>query len=100
VAASGSQVVAAFAARGGPALAQFALNEGVAAIALIAVVTLVAGAARRRGQPRAGPAAAAFGVAVAGISWAQLALGTWLFSGSVAAALHSSASSPRRAGRE
>ena len=42
VAAPGSQVVAAFAGRGGPALAQFALNEGVAAIALVAVVTSVA----------------------------------------------------------
>ena len=83
VAAPGSQVVAAFAGRGGSALAQFALNEGVAAIALVAVVTSVAGAARRRGQAGAGLAAAAFGVAVAGISWTQLALGTWLFSGLV-----------------
>ena len=65
------------------ALAQFTLNEGVAAVALVVVVTLVASAARRRGQARAGLAAAAFGIAVAGISWAQLALGTWLFGGLV-----------------
>ena len=83
VAAPGSQVVAAFAGRGGPALAQFTLNEGVAAVALVVVVTLVASAARRRGLARAGLAAAAFGIAVAGISWAQLALGTWLFGGLV-----------------
>ena len=61
-------------------LAQFALNEGVTAIAQVAVVTLVAGAARRCGHARAGLATAAFGIAVAGISWAQLALGIWLFS--------------------
>jgi len=79
VAAPGRQVVGAFAGRGGPALAQFALNEGIAAMALVAVVTLVAHAAHRYGHARAGLAAGAFGIAVAGVSWAQLALGTWLF---------------------
>jgi hypothetical protein len=83
VAASGSQVVAAFAGRSGPALAMFALAEGVAAIALVAVMTAAARAARRSGQPRAGLAAAAFGIAAAAVSWAQLALGTWLISGLV-----------------
>jgi hypothetical protein len=83
VAASGSQVVAVFAGRSGPALAMFALAEGVAAIALVAVMTAAARAARRRGQPRAGLAAAAFGIAAAAVSWAQLALGTWLISGLV-----------------
>ena len=80
VAAPGSKVVAAFAGRGGPALVQFALNEGIAAVALVVVVTVIARAARRCGQARAGLAAAAFGTAAAGVSWAQLALGAWLFS--------------------
>lgn len=83
VAASGGQVVVAFGGRGGPALAMFALAEGVAAIALVAVVISAARAARRCGQARAGLAAAAFGIAVAGVSWAELALGTWLISGLV-----------------
>ena len=83
VAATGRQVVTAFAGHSGPALAQFALNEGVAAVALAAVVISVARAARRRGHARAGQVAAAFGIAAAGVSWAQLALGTWLFRGLV-----------------
>ena len=83
VAASGGQVVVAFGGRGGPALAMFALAEGVAAIALVAVVIAAARAARRCGHARAGLAAAAFGIAVAGVSWAELALGTWLISGLV-----------------
>jgi hypothetical protein len=81
VAASGSQVVAAFAGRSGQNLAMFALAEGVAAIALVAVTTAVARAARRCGQAPAGLAAAAFGIAAAAVSWAELALGTWLISG-------------------
>jgi prepilin signal peptidase PulO-like enzyme (type II secretory pathway) len=83
VAASGSQVVAAFAGRSGPALAMFALAEGAAAIALVAVMTTAARAARRCGQSRAGLTAAAFGIAVAAVSWAELALGTWLIAGLV-----------------
>jgi hypothetical protein len=82
-AATGRQVVTAFAGHTGPALAQFALNEGVAAVALAAVVISVARAAGRRGHARAGQAAAAFGITVAGVSWAQLAMGTWLFVGLV-----------------
>ena len=61
----------------------FALAEGVAAIALVAVMTAAARAARRCGQARAGLAAAAFGIAVAAVSWAELALGIWLISGLV-----------------
>jgi hypothetical protein len=83
VAASGSQVVAAFAGRSGPGLAMYALAEGAAAIALVAVMIAVARAARRAGQRRAGLAAAAFGIAVAAVSWTELALGTWLISGPV-----------------
>lgn len=83
VSASGSQVVAAFAGHGGSALAMFALAEGVAAIALVAVMTAAAQAARRCGQARAGLAAVASAIAVAAVSWAQLALGTWLIRGLV-----------------
>ena len=71
VAASGSQVVAAIAGRSGPTLAMYALAEGVAAIALVAVMTAAARAARRCGQARAGLAAVAFGIAVAAVSWAR-----------------------------
>jgi hypothetical protein len=81
VAASGSQVVAAYAGRSGPGLAMFALAEGVAAIALVAAMTAAARAARRYGQARTGLAAAAVGIAVAAVCWAQLALSTWLISG-------------------
>ena len=83
VAAPGRQVVAVFAGHSGPALAMFTLAEGVAAIALIAVVTGTAGTARRCGQDPAGRAVAAFGIAVAVVSWAELALGIWLISGLV-----------------
>ena len=83
VAASGSPVVAAIAGRSGPTLAMYALAEGVAAIALVAVMTAAARAARRCGQARAGLAAVAFGIAVAAVSWAELALGIWLISGLV-----------------
>jgi hypothetical protein len=60
----------------------FALAEGVASIALVAVMTAAAQAARRSGQARAGLAAAS-AIAVAAVSWAQLALGTWLIRGLV-----------------
>ena len=83
VAASGRQVVTAFAGHSGPTLTQFALNEGVAAVALAVVVMSVARAASRAGRTRAGQAAAVFGLAAAGISWAQLTLGAWLFRGLV-----------------
>ena len=69
VTAFGSQVVTAFAGHSGPASLQFALNEGVAAVALAAVVISVARAASRASRTRAGQAAAAFGLAAAGICW-------------------------------
>ena len=73
----------AFAGHSGPTPTQFALNEGVAAVALAVVVMSVARAASRAGRARAGQAAAVVGLAAAGISWAQLAMGTWLFRGLV-----------------
>ena len=81
--ATGRRVVAAFAGQSGPALIMFVLAEGVAAVALVAVVISVARAALRAGQARAGQVAAAFGIAVAVVSWAELALGTWLITGLV-----------------
>jgi hypothetical protein len=84
VAARGSQVVAAFAGHGGPAVAMFVLAEGVAAAALAVVVIAAARAARRPGARLAGLTGATFGIAAAVVSWAELALGTWLVYGPVA----------------
>jgi len=83
VAASGSQVVAAFAGHGGPTIAMFVLAEGIAAAALAVVVILAAQAARRRGERRAGLTAAGFGLAAVAVSWAELGLGAWLVLGPV-----------------
>ena len=84
VAARGSQVVAAFAGHGGPAVAMFVLAEGVAAAALAVVVIAAARAARRCGARRAGLTGAGFGIAAAVASWVELALGAWLVYGPVA----------------
>jgi len=84
VAARGSQVVAAFAGHRGPAVAMFVLAEGVAAAALAVVVIAAARAARRSGARLAGLTGASFGIAAAVVSWAELALGTWLVYGPVA----------------
>jgi hypothetical protein len=83
VAARGSQVVAAFAGHGGPAMAMFVLAEGIAAAAL-AVVVIAAARAARPGPRRAGLTGAAFGIAAAVVSWAELAVGAWLVYGPVA----------------
>jgi hypothetical protein len=83
VAARGSQVVAAFAGHGGPAMAMFVLAEGIAAAAL-AVVVIAAARAARSGSRRAGLAGAGFGIAAAVVSWAELAVGAWLVYGPVA----------------
>jgi hypothetical protein len=81
--ASGTEVVAAFTGHDWSAMAMFVLAEGIAAVALAVVVLLVARAARRQGAPRAGMAAAVFGLAVAVVSWAELAMGAWLIYGVV-----------------
>jgi hypothetical protein len=78
VAASGSQVVAAFADRDWPTIANLVLSEGIAAGALAAVVLLVARAAGRAGARRAGLAVAVFGVAAAVVSWVELVMAAWL----------------------
>ena len=84
VAARGSQVVAAFAGHGGPAMAMFVLAEGVAAAALAVVVISAARAARHSRAPLAGLTGAGFGIAATVVSWIELALGTWLVYGPVA----------------
>ena len=84
VAARGSQVVAAFAGHGGPAMAMFVLAEGIAGAALAVVVISAARAAGRSGARLAGLTAAGFGIAAAVVSWIQLALGAWLIYGPVA----------------
>jgi hypothetical protein len=81
--ASGGQVLAAFAGHGWSTMAMFVLAEGIAAIALAVVVLVAAQAARRPGAPRAGLAAAGFGLAAAIVSWAELAMGAWLVFGVV-----------------
>ena len=83
VAASGRQVLAAFAGHDWSAMAMFVLAEGIAAVALAAVVLLTARAARRQGARRAGLTAAGFGLAAAVVSWAELAMGAWLVFGAV-----------------
>ena len=84
VAASGSQVVAAFAGHDWSTMAMFVLVEGIAAVALAVVVLLVARATRQQGARRAGLTAAGFGLAAAVTSWAELAMGAWLVFGPVA----------------
>jgi hypothetical protein len=84
VSAPGARVVASFAGSGGPAMAMFVLAEGVAAIALAIVVVVVARPAlHREVRPAARLAAQlsmGFGITAAAVSWAELALGTWLIS--------------------
>jgi hypothetical protein len=85
VAASGGQVVAAFAGHDWPTIVNLVLSEGIAAIALAVVVLLVARApARRPGARRAGLAVAVFGVIAAAVSWAELVMAAWLQYGPVA----------------
>lgn len=76
---SGPQVVADFAGHVGSTMTMNVLAEGVAAVALIIVVVSVARAASRCGAPRAGLAAAVFGITAAVMSWVELGLGAWLF---------------------
>jgi hypothetical protein len=83
VAASGDQIVAAFAGHDWPSIASFVLQEGIPAVALAAVALLVAQAARRAGARRAGLAVAVFGVAAAAVSLAELVMAAWLQYGPV-----------------
>ena len=85
VAASGAQVVAAFAGHGASTMTMFALAEGAAAVALAIVVIWAASAARRCGARLAGLAVAGFGIAAAVVSWIELGLGAWLIGGLVPA---------------
>jgi hypothetical protein len=83
VAASGDQIVTAFAGHDWPSIVSLVLQEGIPAVALAAVVLLVARAARRAGARRAGLAVAVFGVVAAAVSLAELVMGAWLQFGPV-----------------
>lgn len=89
VAASGGQVVAAFAGHDWPVIVNLVLSEGIAAVALAVVTVMTARAARRAparraGARRAGLAVAVFGVAAAAVSLAELVMAAWLQFGPVA----------------
>jgi hypothetical protein len=83
VAASGNQIVAAFAGHDWPSIANFVLTEGIPAAALAVVVLLVARSASTAGARRAGLAVAVFGVAAAAVSLAELVMAAWLQYGPV-----------------
>lgn len=82
VAASGSQVVAAYTGHQGVAMTQSLLVHGVAAVALAVVVLVLGQAARRRDGGPLGPAMVVAGVGAAVVSLVQCALGL-LLAGSV-----------------
>jgi hypothetical protein len=87
VAASGGQVISAYAGRDWPTIANLVLSEGIAAVALAVVVLLMAQAARWTGARRArraGLAVAVFGMAAAVVSWGELVMAAWLQFGPVA----------------
>jgi len=84
VAASGGQIVAAYSGHNWPTIVNLVLSEGIAAVALAAVVLLVGSAARRAGARRAGLAVAVFGVTAAAVSLAELVMAAWLQYGPVA----------------
>jgi hypothetical protein len=78
VAASGSQVVAAYTGHRGVAMTQSLLVHGVAAVALAGVVLELGRAARRRDGGPLGPAMVVAGVGAAVVSLVQCALGLLL----------------------
>jgi hypothetical protein len=78
VAASGSQVVAAYTGHQGVAMTQSLLVHGVAAVALAVVVLVLGQAARRRDGGPLGPAMVVAGVGAAVVSLVQCALGLLL----------------------
>jgi hypothetical protein len=84
VAASGGQVVAAYAGHDWPVIVNLVLSEGIAAVALAVIALLAARAARRAGARRAGLAVAVFGVTAAAVSLAELVMAAWLQLGPVA----------------
>jgi hypothetical protein len=78
VAASGSQVVAAYTGHLGMAITQSLLVHGVAAVALAVVVLALGQAARRRHGGPLGPAMVVAGVGAVAVSLLQCALGLLL----------------------
>lgn len=83
VAASGDQIVTAFAGHDWPSIVSLVLQEGFPAVALAAVVLLVARTASRAGARRAGLTVAVFGMTAAAVSLAELAMAAWLQYGPV-----------------
>jgi hypothetical protein len=78
VAASGSQVLAAYAGHQAQAMTQSLLVHGLAAVGLVVVSLALGSAARLRGARGWGRAAVVAGLAAAAISLAQFALGQLL----------------------
>ena len=78
VRASNAKVLVTYSAHQGAALAQYLLIEGVAAIALAVVVTILGQAARRHGVGRLGAVAVVAGLTAAALSLIQCALGLLL----------------------
>ena len=78
VAASGSQVVAAYTGHQGVAMTQSLLFHGMAAVALALVVLALGQAARRRHGGPLGPAMVVAGVGAVAVSLVQCALGLLL----------------------
>jgi hypothetical protein len=78
VAASGSQVVAAYAGHRGVAMLQSLLVHGVAGVALAVVVLALGAAARDRAAGQLGRVTVVAGVGAAGVSLLQCALGLLL----------------------
>jgi hypothetical protein len=83
VAATNVKVLATYRAHQGAAMTQYLLVEGLAAIALVVVVTALGRAARRREADRLGVATVVAGLTAAALSLVQCALGL-LLAGSVA----------------
>jgi hypothetical protein len=83
VAAGNINVLAAYRAHEGAALTQYVLMEGLAAIALAVVVTLLGQAARRRAAPELGLAAMVAGLTAVAVSLVECVLGL-LLAGSAA----------------
>ncbi len=83
VAASGTQVVSAYAGHQGAAVTQYVLVEGVAAIALAVVVAALGQLAIRRGAERSGRVVLLAGISAVIVSLVECALGLALSVGAV-----------------
>jgi hypothetical protein len=85
VAATNDEVLATYGAHQGAAMTQYLLEEGLAAVALAVVVTVLGRASRRRDAERLGVTTVVAGLTAAALSLIQCTLGL-LLAGSVAPA--------------